>query len=121
MFKNLFFNIGAKVIVIIFQFTALILTNHIIGPEGRGIYLAVITWCVLLYNFSNLSLSTGILNLANKNIRLINNLAYTSTLAAFFLGFGTMLVGLLLYRFAPGIFTNIRFPYLLNPYSLPFN
>ena len=121
MFKNLFFNIGAKVIVIIFQFTALILTNHIIGPEGRGIYLAVITWCVLLYNFSNLSLSTGILNLANKNIRLINNLAYTSTLAAFFLGFGTMLGGLLLYRFTPGLFANIRFPYLLTSLAtIPF-
>jgi hypothetical protein len=38
MFRSLFFNIGSKAVVILSQLAALIITNHIIGAESRGIF-----------------------------------------------------------------------------------
>ena len=121
MFKSLFFNIGSKALVILSQLIALIITNHIIGAEGRGIFLAAITWSTTFFIFSHGSFSTGILNLSNKRQENIYDLAYLSAIAALILGAVAILVGFLAYGIYPGLFKNLNFKYLgLAFAAIPF-
>ena len=108
MFKSLFFNIGSKALVILSQLIALIITNHIIGAEGRGIFLAAITWSTTFFIFSHGSFSTGILNLSNKRQENIYDLAYLSAIAALILGPVAILVGFLAYGIYPGLFKKLK-------------
>ena len=121
MFKSLFFNIGSKVIVILCQLLALIITNHIIGAEGRGIFLAAITWSNTFFIFAHCSLPTGILNLSNKNGKNIYELAHLSVIAAFFSGTVSILLAFISYGLLPGLFNNLNIKYLgLAFAAIPF-
>lgn len=113
MLKKLFFNIGSKALVIVSQFIALIITNHIIGPEGRGIFIAAITWGSTFFIFTHFSFATGILNLANKKAEHVYDLAYLSTIAAFILGILSVLIALLAYFIHPALFNNLNLKFLL--------
>jgi len=121
MLKNLVYNIGSKGAVFISQFIALILTNHIIGPEGRGIFIAAITWSSTFFTLSHFSLSTGILNLSNKNAENIYKLAYTSAIAALVLGAASFISGLIIYGAIPSLFNNLTLKYIVLAFAtIPF-
>jgi O-antigen/teichoic acid export membrane protein len=121
MLKNLVYNIGSKGAVFISQFIALILTNHIIGPEGRGIFIAAITWSSTFFTLSHFSLSTGILNLSNKNAENIYKLAYTSAVAALVLGAASFLSGIIIYGIIPSLFNNLTLKYIVLVFAtIPF-
>ncbi len=111
MLKRLFFNLGSKGVVFISQFIVLILTNHIIGPNGRGIFIAAIAWSNTFLILFNFSLSTAILNLSNQNPNNIYKLAYTSAVAAFILGFASLILGLLMFNILPSLFNNLSLKY----------
>ncbi len=121
MLKSLFFNIGSKAVVILSQLAALIITNHIIGAEGRGIFLAAITWSNTFFIFSHCSFSTGILNLSNKKAENVYNLAYLAAVGAFILGTIAILIGFLVYGIHPPLFNNLNLKYLgLAFAAIPF-
>lgn len=121
MLKSLFFNIGSKAVVILSQLAALIITNHIIGAEGRGIFLAAITWSNTFFIFSHCSFSTGILNLSNKKAENVYDLAYLATVGALVLGTIAILIGFLVYGIHPALFNNLNIKYLgLAFASIPF-
>lgn len=121
MLKKLIYNIGSKGAVFISQFIALILTNHIIGPEGRGVFIAAITWSTTFFTLSHLSLSTGILYLANKNSENIHKLAYASVIAAFVLGAASFVTGIIMYVAVPSLFNNLSLKYTVLAFStIPF-
>ncbi len=121
MLKKLIYNIGSKGAVFISQFIALILTNHIIGPEGRGIFIAAITWSATFFILSNFSLATGILNLSNKSADNIHKLAYASTIAALVLGLGSILLGFIIYNIVPSLFNNLSLKYIALAFAtIPF-
>ena len=121
MLKSLILNIGSKAIVIASQFAALIITNHIIGPEGRGIFLAAVTWSNTFFILSHCSLSTGILNLSHKDPANINSLAKISAVSAFVLGIVSILLGFAMFGLHPQIYNNISVKYLLLTFAvIPF-
>ncbi len=121
MLKNLIYNIGSKGMVFISQFIVLILTNHIIGPEGRGIFIAAITWSGTFFTLSHFSLSTGILNLSNKSADNIYKLAYASAIAAMVLGLASLLLGFIAYSAIPSLFNNLTLKYAgLAFVTIPF-
>ena len=121
MLKSLFFNVGSKAVVILSQLAALIITNHIIGPEGRGIFLAAITWSNTFVIIFNCSFSTGILNLSNKRVENIYDLAFLSALASLILGVSSILIAFLCYGIYPGLFNNLNIKYLgLAFAAIPF-
>lgn len=121
MIRNLFFNIGSKVLVIGSQFLALVITNHIIGPEGRGVFLAAITWSSTFFILSHCSFSTGILNLCNKKIESIYEVAYLSTIAALVLSLISISIGILTFILYPQVFNNLNIKFLLLSFAaIPF-
>lgn len=121
MLKRLFFNIGSKAIVIVAQFFALIITNHIIGPEGRGVFLAAITWSNTFFILSHCSFSTGILNLSNKKKENVYEVAYLSTIAALVLSVLSICLGFLAFYLYPQMFNNLNIKYLgLAFATIPF-
>ncbi|MEO6537339.1 MAG: hypothetical protein ABIT07_06345 [Ferruginibacter sp.] len=112
MFKSLVYNIGSKALVILSQFVALIITNHIIGAEGRGIFLAAITWSSTFFILTHCSLATGILNLSHKRVENIYDLAYLAAIAAFILGIASILLSFLVYDIHPALFNNLNLKYV---------
>lgn len=121
MLKKLFFNLSSKGVVFISQFIVLILTNHIIGPEGRGIFIAATAWSNTFLILFHFSLSTAILNLSNQNSDNIYKLAYTSAIAAVVLGFTSMIVGLAMFSMLPSLFNNLSLRYIgLALATIPF-
>jgi O-antigen/teichoic acid export membrane protein len=121
MLKNLIYNIGSKGMVFISQFIVLVLTNHIIGPEGRGIFIAAVTWSATFFSLSNFSLSTGILNLSNKSADNIYKLAYASAIAALVLGLASLLLGFVFYAIMPSLFNNLSLKYIALAFvTIPF-
>jgi len=121
MYKKLIYNLGSKGLVFISQFIALILTNHIIGPAGRGILVASITWSSTIFIMFHFSLATGILNLSNKNSDRIHALAYLSTFAALLLGIISIIFGLILYFTIPSLFNNLSLKYIALVFAtIPF-
>ena len=112
---------GSKAVVILCQLVALIITNHIIGPEGRGIFLAAITWSNTFFILSHFSFATGILNLSNKRAENVYDLAYLSAVAALILGTVSIVAGFLAYGIYPNLFNNLNIKYLgLALAAIPF-
>lgn len=121
MVKRLFFNVGSKAAVIISQFLALILTNHIIGPEGRGVFLAAITWSNTFFILSHCSFSTGILNLCNKKTENIYSITHLSAVAAAILGTLSLLIGFSAFGLLPQVFNNLTIKYVILAFvTIPF-
>ncbi len=121
MLKKLLFNLSSKGAVFISQFIVLILTNHIIGPEGRGIFIAATTWSNTFLILFHLSLSTAILNLSNQNPGNIYKLAYTSAIAAVVLGFVSFIIGLAMFSIVPSLFNNLSLKYVVLAFvTIPF-
>ncbi len=121
MIKHLFFNIGSKALVIVSQFIALIITNHIIGPEGRGIFIAAITWGTSFFIVTHFSFATGILNLSNKKAENVYDLAFLSTVAALLLGILSVLFALIVHFIHPALFNNLSLKFLiLSVSAIPF-
>lgn len=121
MLKRLFFNVGSKAAVIVSQFLALVLTNHIIGPEGRGIFLAAITWSNTFFILSHCSISTGILNLCNKRVQNIYSVTHLGAIAAAALGTLSFFIAFAAFGLLPQVFNNLNAKYIILAFTtIPF-
>lgn len=121
MFKRLFFNVGSKAAVIVSQFLALVLTNHVIGPEGRGVFLAAITWSNTFFILSHCSFSTGILNLCNKKAENIYATARLSAVAAAILGCLSFFIAFAAFGLLPEVFNNLSASHVVLAFiTIPF-
>lgn len=119
--KNILKLFFGRVVLIIIQFASLLITNRLLGSEGRGTFASATTWATLFFTFFFLSINTMYLKECADNKGDKDDLKNGFFTFGILLSVASIVISILAYLFFNDNF--IKLPliiYLINIFTIPF-